>query len=366
MTDREKEILLIIQKDPCISQEAISDILGITRSSVAVHISNLTKKGFIKGRGYIIDETPYTVVIGGSNMDIIGTPLGPIIEKDSNIGKVITRSGGVGRNICTNLSRLGVSVHFISAVGNDAFGKRILEELGRLGIERSGISVQDAYPTSTYLCINDHQGDMALAISHMDIASTINIAYLTELEQKIEGASALIVDTNLSSEALDYLLHKYHHKAIFIDPVSTKKAIKLRDLLPYITFIKPNLIEAACLVDVARASDQDDIGYAKTLAEALVKAGVKEVAITLSEQGVVYADQKETTWYANYPVRVVNTTGAGDAFFSGYVSRALKKEDCDAKVCFALACAAYQVSREDASVPMNETVINHLMTASSV
>jgi len=98
----------------------------------------------------------------------------------------------------------------------------------------------------------------------------------------------------------------------------------------------------------------------------LVKAGVKEVAITLSEQGVVYADQKETTWYANYPVRVVNTTGAGDAFFSGYVSRALKKEDCDAKVCFALACAAYQVSREDASVPMNETVINHLMTASSV
>jgi len=364
MTDREKEILVIIQKDPLISQEAISAILGITRSSVAVHISNLAKKGFIKGRGYILDEAPYTVVIGGSNMDIIGTPLGPIIERDSNIGKVITRSGGVGKNICTNLSRLGVSVHFVSAVGNDAFGRKILDELGRLGIERSGIRIQDAYPTSTYLCINDHNGDMALAISHMDIASTINVAYLTEFEHKIEGASLIVVDTNLSSEALDYLLHKYHHKPIFIDPVSTKKAIKLKGLLPYITFIKPNLIEAECLVDMGRAQGQDDISYAKGLAKALVNAGVKEVAITLSEKGVVFANAEGTTWYANYAVPVINTTGAGDAFFSGYVSRALKKEDSKEKVHFALGCAAYQISKADASVPMNETAIYHLMTSS--
>ena len=44
MTQRERQILQLIEADPMISQQQIADTLGITRSSVAVHISNLTKK----------------------------------------------------------------------------------------------------------------------------------------------------------------------------------------------------------------------------------------------------------------------------------------------------------------------------------
>ena len=51
MTQRERQILRLIELDPMISQEALASALGITRSSVAVHISNLTKKGCIAGRG---------------------------------------------------------------------------------------------------------------------------------------------------------------------------------------------------------------------------------------------------------------------------------------------------------------------------
>ena len=45
MTQRERQVLQLIESDPLISQQDIAQRLGITRSSVAVHISNLTKKG---------------------------------------------------------------------------------------------------------------------------------------------------------------------------------------------------------------------------------------------------------------------------------------------------------------------------------
>ena len=59
MTKRESEILQLIKTNPLLSQNAMALKLGITRSSVAVHLSNLMKKGLIKGKGYIIDENPY-------------------------------------------------------------------------------------------------------------------------------------------------------------------------------------------------------------------------------------------------------------------------------------------------------------------
>lgn len=51
VTDREHEILKLVKQNPMISQQELADHLGIARSSVAVHISNLMKKGEIRGKG---------------------------------------------------------------------------------------------------------------------------------------------------------------------------------------------------------------------------------------------------------------------------------------------------------------------------
>ena len=58
MTQRERQILNWIEEDPMISQQELADKAGITRSSVAVHIANLMKKGCITGKGYIIRTAP--------------------------------------------------------------------------------------------------------------------------------------------------------------------------------------------------------------------------------------------------------------------------------------------------------------------
>ena len=88
MTQREQEILQLIGKDPMISQQELAEELGITRSSVAVHISNLTSKGHIAGRGYVLRSGSYAVVVGGVNVDIGGRSHAPLVAADSNPGTV--------------------------------------------------------------------------------------------------------------------------------------------------------------------------------------------------------------------------------------------------------------------------------------
>lgn len=107
MTNRERQLLQLLQTNPLISQQELAETLGISRSAVATHLTNLTAKGAIKGRGYILSERRYSVVIGGANMDILGTPGQALTPGSSTPGTVSYSPGGVGRNIAENLARLG-------------------------------------------------------------------------------------------------------------------------------------------------------------------------------------------------------------------------------------------------------------------
>lgn len=64
MTQRERQILQLIESDPMIPQQDLADALNITRSSVAVHISNLIKKGYIAGKGYVVRSGSYAALVG--------------------------------------------------------------------------------------------------------------------------------------------------------------------------------------------------------------------------------------------------------------------------------------------------------------
>ena len=65
------------------------------------------RQGLCAGRGYVLREGPYAVVIGGANMDICGCSYDNLRIGDSSPGRVRTSAGGVGRNIAENLARLG-------------------------------------------------------------------------------------------------------------------------------------------------------------------------------------------------------------------------------------------------------------------
>ena len=109
MTKRERQLLNWIEENPLISQKELADKAGITRSSVAVHISNLMKKGYITGKGYIVQSAPYVTVVGGVNVDIGGRPEAALVARDSNPGAVSSSLGGVGRNIAHNMALLALA-----------------------------------------------------------------------------------------------------------------------------------------------------------------------------------------------------------------------------------------------------------------
>ncbi|MGN1164486.1 MAG: PfkB family carbohydrate kinase, partial [Candidatus Ornithospirochaeta sp.] len=70
-----------------------------------------------------MEEKKKITVIGATNTDIAGECLFPMVLSDSNIGKVRVSLGGVGHNIALSSSLLGASVSFITAFGDDTFGK---------------------------------------------------------------------------------------------------------------------------------------------------------------------------------------------------------------------------------------------------
>ena len=169
MTRRERQLLEWIRENPCISQQELADKAGITRSSAAVHISNLMRKGYIAGRGYLLREAPYIAVVGGVNMDIGAVSDAPLVARDSNPGRVTTSLGGVGRNIAHNLCLLGEQVSMITVLGQDGFAQSVRENAADIGLDLSHSATIPGGRTGTYLFIDGCDGDMALAVNDMAI-----------------------------------------------------------------------------------------------------------------------------------------------------------------------------------------------------
>ena len=312
MTQREAQILQWIQENPMISQQELADKAGITRSSAAVHISNLMKKGYIAGKGYIIHTAPYAVVVGGVNLDIGGTPFAPLVGQDSNPGRVRTSLGGVGRNIAHNMALLGLDVRLITALGDDLNAQKITTSCIELGIDLAPSLQVPGGTTSTYLFLTNEKGDMALAVSDMEIYDHLTPRYLSTKEQLLNNARLVVCDTNIPAETLQWIAENCR-APVFVDPVSTAKAGKVKPVLGRLHTLKPNRIEAELLSGVAITDDKS----LSAAADALLATGLHRVFISLGGEGVYAADHLGGRIKVPCgPARMVNTTGCGDAFMA--------------------------------------------------
>ena len=335
MTQRERQVLQLIEKDPLISQQQIADALGITRSSAAVHISNLSRKGLIAGRGYVLRSGSYAVVVGGVNVDIGGRSFAPLVAADSNPGRVTVSLGGVGRNIAHNLSLLGTDVRLLTAYGEDAHGAQVAASCSELGIDLShALRTADA-PTSTYLYLADNRGEMALAVSDMSICDRISPSYLASQLPLLQNAQVVVADTNIPQESLEFLTENCN-VPLFIDPVSTIKAEKIRGILPGIHTLKPNALEAELLSGVPIHGPEDT----RQAAEKLLELGIHRVFISMGGSGVCAAMGDKCVILPPLPGNRVNTTGCGDAFMAALTWAYLEGMDLEHTALAGLAAGS--------------------------
>lgn len=353
MTQRERQILQWIESDPMISQADLAQRMGITRSSVAVHISNLIKKGYIAGKGYVLRSGTYAVVVGGVNIDICGKSNAPLVAGDSNPGSVSMSLGGVGRNIAHNLTLMGTDVRMLTAYGDDLHGQKIAASCSELGIDLSHALRLSDEATSTYLYITNEAGEMALAVSDMSVCQRITPSYLASNLPLLQHAQVIVCDANLPQESLVYLAENCT-VPIFCDPVSTIKAEKLRPILGRLHTLKPNRLEAELLSGIPIHNKED----VEKAAKMLLDTGLRRVFISLGADGCYGASHTQQLWMPNLPVKMVNTTGCGDAFMAALVWAYLEGTDLAGTMLAGLAAAGIAIETQQTINPaMSATLL---------
>ena len=281
----------------------------------------------------------FIAVVGGVNMDIGGRSFHKLIPADSNPGKIWMSPGGVGRNIAHNLRLLDVPVKLFSGVGDDLYGRQILKTCRQTGMDVSHVLCIPDVSTSAYLFVNGPEGEMALAVSDMEICSCLTPDYIEKNLDMINAAEAIVADANLPEETIRYLAG--HAKApVFADPVSVAKAARFASCLAGLHVIKPNRLEAELLSGIRITDD----GSLRLAAEKILEKGVCQIYISLGKEGVLAADGEQMLRLPVFPTHVRNVTGAGDAFMAGLCRGYL--EGCGLKETAEFSLAAASVAAE--------------------
>lgn len=287
-------------------------------------------------------EGRFVAVIGGANVDIHGESDAPLRLNDSNPGTVRITAGGVGRNVAENLARLGVDCRLVSVVGDDEHGSFLLQATKDAGVDVSHVHVSSTAPTSTYLSVIDAGGEMKVAVSDMRIAEELTPDKLGSREEMLRASSSIVIDTNLPAETLAWIAGKFADKPIFVDTVSTAKAVRIREHLGAVHTLKANALEAAALT----GSETRTIPQLEQAAQQLHAAGVTRVFLTRGSDGVFYSAGGDRGSVASgvEALAVRNTTGAGDAFLAGLVCAELDNLDIRDAVNIALARAQEKIA----------------------
>ncbi|PYF79534.1 MULTISPECIES: carbohydrate kinase [Marinomonas] len=351
MKDQTSRVYEAIKLDPLASQQALADRLNMSRESVAGHIMQLTRQGYILGKGYLLAEQNTYVVIGGANVDIHGRSTTDLKAYDSNPGTINQSPGGVGRNIAENLARLGENVHLLAPIGLDQRGDWLIEQTRMSGVDMHHVLRIDTLPTGTYLAINNDNGELQAAIADMRIIDTLDQQKLSSKLSLLQSAYRIIVDANLSADVISWLSQQTLSTRFIADAVSTAKAPRLRPILSQLALLKVNQDEARAILNC----DETD---PEKLAKALLDSGVEEVLLSLGSQGVLFFSATECQRKACHPSTPVSDSGAGDALLAGYLSARQQNKDLDQSLSFALACAAMTLESPYANHP--ELTIQHV------
>lgn len=299
------------------------------------------------------NNLPYAVVCGGANIDIGAHSFSPLRGRDSNPGRVELSLGGVGRNIAHNMRLLGVPTYLLTALGGDSRALQIEQSCRELGIDLShALRVPDGR-TSTYVFVGDSDGDMAVAVSDMEICEKLTPDYFASQLDLLNGAAAVVIDANLPRGSIAYLT-EHCTAPIFIDPVSTVKAEKLRGILARVHTLKPNRIEAELLSGV-QITDGESLRQA---AQALLDQGVGRVFLSLGGDGVLAAQRGEVHVAPICKAEMRNATGAGDAMMASLVWSFLSGRTLAESAAAGTAAAALAVESEE--------TINPAMSAEAV
>lgn len=260
---------------------------------------------------------PHILCVGAINLDRKAAAKESVVFGTSNPVTMSESSGGVARNIADNLARLGCDVSMLSVIGDDQDGGYILSELGKVRIGAHSVRMLRGERTGTYIAVIDTNGEMTIALANMEINERVTPRLIDELWPEGHKPDLVVLDTNFPENCIAYVIERCRQESIplYIDPVSTPKALKLPASLAGVDALLPNRDEAETISGIRIATPAD----CREACARIRARGARRVFITLGEQGVYASGPEGDALIPAVPVRVVDVTGAGDAFAAGLI-----------------------------------------------
>ncbi|MCY6369582.1 carbohydrate kinase family protein [Clostridium ganghwense] len=294
-----------------------------------------------------IKNEPYILVFGASIVDIFGFSSSNYRPYNSTPGNIKMSFGGVCRNIAENMARVGVNTKFISVLGNDEKGRSMLDHSKLIGYDMQESLILENGSTPTYMAILDENGEMVSAIVDMKSIDEIDFEFIDLKADIIKNSQFTFLDADNAAN-LEYILTKFKGETKFIlDPVSAAKAETIKHLIKHFHTIKPNRHEAEVLAGFEINTDED----LKKAGEYFLSLGIKNVFISLDEDGIYYSNGVKTGRIKANDVTVKNVTGAGDSFVAGLGYAYTKKLPIQETVKFAVAMSIITISHEETIHP---------------
>lgn len=252
--------------------------------------------------------------------------------------------GGSPANIAMNVKMLGLKSMVASAVGKDGFGRFLINYVRSAGLETSYIQQVD-YSTSMVLITKSKGSPVPIFYRGADY----HLSYVDELQDAVRNAKILHfscwpISRMPVRETIERMIEtgRENHVLICFDPNYHRMIWeKGEDGVSYIKSILGK-------VDIVKPSEDDaERLFGKDTNENQIRKflelGVKLVIMTLGKEGAIISNGEETIRFDTMATEVVDTTGAGDAFWSGFYAAIVKDFTIRESLSFGMAVSAYKL-----------------------
>lgn len=258
-----------------------------------------------------------TAVVGSFVVDLMArTPHLP--EPGETVKGTFFKAGpgGKGANQAVAAIRAGSSLVFSTKLGKDSFGEIAHQSFQENGISEEFVFVTEEAPTGAALITVDEVTSQNEIVVVLGACSTYTDEDLAVLKKGLEGCEYLLLQLEINTEATEKLIHMAYEQGIkvILNPAPVQEIPK--ELYKKLYLVTPNEVEARILTGIPC----DDLEGCRKAAESFRDMGVDRVIITLGKRGVYVYDGIRETVVENYDVKVLDTTGAGDAFNGGLLA----------------------------------------------
>lgn len=258
------------------------------------------------------------VVVGNVFLDIKGFPDNKYIPAGRNAGWVEIVHGGVGRNVAEDIANVELRPRFVSMVDESPEGAAVIRRLQEHKADtRYIVTTPDGM--GIWLAVFDSSGDIVSSISKRPNMEAM-VKLLEEKGDEIfADADSIVLEIDVDQEIVKRVFHyaEKYHKPVYAVVANMSIASQRRDFLQSTDCFVCNVQEAGILF-AADFSALEPEELSRELLERVQSARIPCLVVTMGGRGAVYADMAGNRGFCPaHPVRVRDTTGAGDAFCAG-------------------------------------------------